>query len=180
MTFDLDTPRLHLRPIDTDDLEEVLRLWTDPDVRRFLWDDIVISTDRVVTEINRSIASFYIYRFGIWALSLLPDPRIIGFCGLRRFGDSTDVELLYGLYPQYWHHGLAAEASRAVLRYGFERLDLERIYAGSDPPNSASRKLIERLGMTFVKRLRINERDADYFAITWSEYQSSAPGLLGQ
>jgi [ribosomal protein S5]-alanine N-acetyltransferase len=162
MTFDLDTPRLHLRPIDTDDLEEVLRLWTDPDVRRFLWDDIVISTDRVVTEINRSIASFYIYRFGIWVLSLLPDARIIGFCGLRRFGDSTDVELLYGLYPQYWHQGLAAEASRAVLRYGFERcgsMNSMRITLQSRGPNfnpahrarSANEGLAQRADSAILK-----------------------------
>jgi RimJ/RimL family protein N-acetyltransferase len=175
MNFDIETARLRLRPIDTDDLEDLHHLWTDAEVRRFLWDDIMIPADRVVTEINRSIASFYIYQFGIWALSLLPDPRIIGFCGLRRFGDSTDVELLYALYPQYWHQGLAAEASRAVLRYGFEQLNLHSIYAGSDPPNTASQTLMKRLGMIFVKRLRINDLDADYFAITRSEFLAGAP-----
>jgi ribosomal-protein-alanine N-acetyltransferase len=179
MDLVLETPRLQLRPIGPDDLEVLHRLWTDPDVRRFLWDDIVIPVDRVVTEIDRSIASFYIDKFGLWAVSQRDDADVIGFCGLRRFGGGTDVELLYGLYPRYWHQGLATEASRAVLHYGFAQFALERIYAGSDPPNAASQQVMQRLGMTYSKRLKINGLDADYFAITRTEFSADVRNALG-
>jgi ribosomal-protein-alanine N-acetyltransferase len=169
----LETLRLRLRPIDGSDLEELYRLWTDPDVRRFLWDDNIIPIDRVAAEIDRSIASFRSHHFGLWALSIKGESEIIGFCGLRHFGDGSDVELLYGLYGQYWHQGLATEAGREVLRYGFERLDLPRIYAGSDPPNRASQAVMARLGMRFSKRLKINDLDADYFAIQRQDFLAS-------
>jgi len=178
MDFQLETQRLKLRPIAACDIEELHRLWIDPEVRRFLWDDVVISIECVTNEIDRSIDSFINEAFGLWALSTRASNEIIGFCGLRRFGSDADVELLYGLLPSHWHQGLATEASHAVLEYGFARLGLDLIYAGSDPPNTASQNVMQRLGMSFMKRIKINDLDADYFAISRHAFLSqcaSAP-----
>ena len=57
------TPRLRLRPLRLDDLDDLYRLWVDRGVRRYLWDDRVISRERARTEIERSIGSFEIERF---------------------------------------------------------------------------------------------------------------------
>jgi ribosomal-protein-alanine N-acetyltransferase len=55
MSFELQTARLVLRPITTDDIDALHALWTNADVRRYLWDDIVIDLEHAATEINCSI-----------------------------------------------------------------------------------------------------------------------------
>ena len=89
----------------------------------------------------------------------------IGFCGLREFDDPPQVEILYALLPAHWHQGLATEASREVLRYAFEELGLDRVYAGADPPNETSFRVMERLGMTFDSRRVIHGLEAVYYRL---------------
>jgi RimJ/RimL family protein N-acetyltransferase len=174
MAFELQTARLKMRPITTDDIDELHALWTNADVRRYLWDDVVIDTDRAQTEINYSIASFYIYRFGLWAITLKGSSPIIGFCGLRRFGDPPQTELIYGLHPDHWHQGLATEAAQEVLRYGFEELEMEKIYAGRDLPNMASQAVIQRLGMSDAHPMQVRGREAEYCSISRASFSTNA------
>ncbi len=65
--------------------------------------------------------------------------------------DAPDVELYYGLERAAWGGGLATEASRAVLRYAFDVLALERVWIRTDGPNAASVAVMERLGATYVR-----------------------------
>jgi RimJ/RimL family protein N-acetyltransferase len=74
---------------------------------------------------------------------------VIGFCGLRRLDDASGVELLYGIAPAHWGRGLATEVAFAVLRYGFEEAGLGRILGIADKENAASRRVLEKIGMTF-------------------------------
>jgi [ribosomal protein S5]-alanine N-acetyltransferase len=174
MAFQLQTTRLAMRPITTDDIDVLHALWTNADVRRYLWDDIVIHLERAATEINYSIASFYIYKFGLWAITLKASGQIIGFCGLRRFGNPPETELLYGLHPDHWHQGYATEASREILRYGFEVLEHEKIYAGRDLPNTPSQAVMQRLGMSEPRPIEVRGREAEYCSITRKAFAALA------
>lgn len=73
-------------------------------------------------------------------------------------------------------HGLASEAARACLRYGFEELKLERIYALADPGNTGSHRVMERVGMTYDKteyyKDDLYEGDLVYYIIERNDYQS--------
>ncbi len=95
--------------------------------------------------------------------------QLIGFCGLRFIDETPEIEILYGLWPEFWRKGFATEAARAVLRYGFEVCGLDRIVAGADPPNSASLRVMERLGMKFDRQDRRNELEVIYYALTREE-----------
>src|SRR5262245_27123082 len=177
----IETERLALCPVVTDDIDELHRLWIDPGVRKFLWDDQVIPRETAVAVVESSIDSFAAHGFGLWAICFKNDPGLIGFGGLRLItedggentedgGENTEdgsekaeVELLYGVAPENWGKGIAPEAARAVLRYGFEELNLERIYAGADPPNAASFRVIEKLGMKFARKTVINGLEAVYY-----------------
>jgi len=170
--FEIDTPRLHLRPIDSTDLTELHNLWTDADVRRYLWDDVVITVEQARDVIIASAELFERRGFGFWALRPASASKIIGFCGLRLF-DQQDVELLYGLYPEFWGQGLATEAGHAVLSFGFAAANLHRIYAGADPPNAASFRVMKRLGMNFARRIRANGPIAIYYSIDRSDFRFS-------
>jgi len=161
----IDTARLRLRPYRERDLDALHALWTDPDVRRYLWDDTLI--DRAVAEstMRTSMASTAEHGFGHWAVCPAGADALIGFCGLMFIDDTRDVELLYGLAPQHWHQGLATEAASAMLRFGFEEYGFERVYAITDYPNTASAAVMRRLGMQFEKRFLHHELDSVRYLI---------------
>jgi ribosomal-protein-alanine N-acetyltransferase len=168
----IDTARLRLRPYRDSDVDALHRLWTDPDVRRYLWDDKVIAHDVAAETMRASMTSTAQHGFGHWAVCLSGHDELIGFCGLKFLDDIPEVELLYGLAPAYWHRGLATEAAHAMLRFGFETIGLTRIYAITDTPNTASAAVMQRLGMQFEKRFEHNGLDSVRYVITREQFHS--------
>ncbi len=145
--FVLETSRLTLRPVRPVDADELLAIFTDPDVRRFLLDDEVVGGEWVEDEVRRSDALFRELGCGLWTIRLRGAAPIVGFVGFRHFFDPPELQLLYGLTPSHWRRGLATEAATAVVRYAFRELGFERVDAATDLPNVASIGVMERLGM---------------------------------
>ena len=125
-------------------------LWTHPEVRRFFWDDEVIPYERAETAVRGSIRDRERYGFGLWVAEG-DDGTLLGFCGLRHLDDEPAVEVLYGVSPEEWGRGLATEMAAAMLRHGFERANLTRILGIVDDENTASRRVLEKVGMTFER-----------------------------
>jgi [ribosomal protein S5]-alanine N-acetyltransferase len=150
----LETARLVLRPLAETELDAVHRVSNDPQVRRYLWDDQPVSRAAVEGVISRSLEAFAEGGFGLFGVRLRDgDGELVGYCGLLHLGVTERVELLYALLPDWWGRGLATEAARACLRFAFEEAGLESVVAGTDPPNSASLRVIEKLGMRPVGEL---------------------------
>jgi RimJ/RimL family protein N-acetyltransferase len=118
-------------------------------VRRFLWDAREISREEAEEVLRAGVDSFARNGFGFWGVRPTGNEELIGFCGLRFIGDSPDVEILYGIHPRLWGRGFATEAARAVVAWAFRETRLPRIFAGADPPNAASLRVMEKLGMRF-------------------------------
>ena len=78
----VETARLTLVPFSLDDVDALHRLWTDPDVRRYLWDDVVISRDRAEETVLNSIESAGRSGAGLWVARSRPGAELVGFCGL--------------------------------------------------------------------------------------------------
>ena len=116
----LETERLILRPWSLDDIDALHQVWTDPQVRRYLWDDEVISRQRAAAAVEDGVAAANRNGVGLWCVLPKPAGALAGFCGFRYIDDAPDIELLYGLLPDYWGQGLATEAARAALAYGFD------------------------------------------------------------
>jgi ribosomal-protein-alanine N-acetyltransferase len=162
----IETSRLFLRPVTSTDLDDLHRLWIDPDVRKYLWDDEIISRQLVASIIDRSIALFAENGFGLWLAFHRETNALAGFCGFWYFHEPPELQLLFGVAPDYWGKGLATEMTVAMIHYGFEELGFSRIIASADAPNVASIKVMEKAGMRFEKRAEIDGRDTVYFAIT--------------
>jgi RimJ/RimL family protein N-acetyltransferase len=145
----LHTPRLRLRPFAPGDVDTLHAHWTDPDVRRWLWDGNVIAREQAVAIVEESVAAFERRRFGFWVIEA--DATFVGFTGLRAIPDAEDIELYYGLEPAHWGRGYATEASGAILRHGFEVAGLDPIYIRTDGPNLASVEVMKRLGAEYVR-----------------------------
>jgi [ribosomal protein S5]-alanine N-acetyltransferase len=150
-TAAIDTDRLRLRPYRPGDLDTLHRLWTDPQVRRYLWDDEVISRADAEAAMRATMACTAEHGFGHWAVCVAGAPELIGFCGFR-FLAPPEVELLYGLAPAHWGKGLATEAARAMLHFGFTSAGFARVYAITEVANTASVAVMQRLGMQLEAR----------------------------
>jgi RimJ/RimL family protein N-acetyltransferase len=146
------TARCELRPVSAGDAAELHALWTAPGVRRFLWDDEIIPLEQTADAIRTSEALFRDHRFGLWAARLQGEAPIAGFAGLWPFRDPPEFELLYGVAEAHWGRGLAVEASRAVLDYCRDALSMTRLRASTDAGNTASVRVLDRLGFTPVRR----------------------------
>jgi len=153
------------RPTDAD-LEPVLAHWNDPDVRRYLWDDAPVARETARAVLAASAADFARAGFGLWIVEV-PPATFGGVCGLRPVGDTADLEVLYSLAPALWGRGLATEAARAVVAWAFAGLGLARVLGGVDAPNVASRRVLEKIGMTPLEDGPVGEGSpVSYFAVT--------------
>ncbi len=143
----LSTERLSLRPVTADDHAALLAHWTQPDVRRFLFDDAVLSAAEVTETIEESVRDFAASGYGIWFLELGSRAGLVGTAGFRPLEESG-LEIFYSLAPGAWGHGYATEAARAVVEYGLGPLGLPEVLAEVDEGNTASVAVVKRLGMT--------------------------------
>lgn len=177
----LETKRLLLRPLTGDDLEFVFRHFSDPEVNRYLLDDDPVTT----REQARAIIDFYLppagKPFNRWVIARKPDGRPIGTCGYHQWQRRhRRAEIGYDLEKASWRQGYATEALRAVLRHGFERMDLNRVEAMVHPENTASVRVLERLGFRKEGLLRQSVCQGNVYHDHWllallkAEWASSA------
>ena len=146
------TARLTLRPITGDDAGLLHAMWIDPAVRRYLWDDVVITPERAEEMVEAMVAGGRRNGRGLWLVYERDNPDPMGFAGFLPRAEAGQGALIYGLLPRAWGRGYATESARAVCEYGFGTLALEKIVASVDVPNAASIRVLERLGMQFVQR----------------------------
>lgn len=172
--LELDTPRLRLRPCTAADVDALLALWTDPQVRRWLWDDVVIDRATAAERVAASDASFAAAGWGQWAIEPRERGALLGAVGLIEIDPAVGPELVYALHPAHQGRGYATEASRAVLAHAFGTLGLARIPGRTDTPNRQSARVLERLGMRFEGEQSVSGRPTLCYAIT--REQLVAPG----
>jgi ribosomal-protein-alanine N-acetyltransferase len=169
--FPLATPRLRLRPAEDGDVDALHALWTDPDVRRWLWDDVVIERATAAERVAASRASFARSGFGHWIVTRAGDGAWLGSVGLVELDPEVGPEVLFAFHPRHWGHGYATEASRAVLAHGFGHCGLARVVGRTDAPNQASARVLERLGMDFEGERAIAGRPTRCYALAREAFE---------
>ena len=146
----LETERLLLRRWKDSDREPFAKLNANPRVMEFLPGCLTRKeSDQMVDRIE---SNFENYGFGLFAAELKETAAFIGFIGLHTATFQAHftpcVEIGWRIAAPYWGKGLAPEGSRAVIQFAFERLKLESLVSFTAPENVASRRLMEKLGMT--------------------------------
>jgi ribosomal-protein-alanine N-acetyltransferase len=170
---ELRTARLVLRAFAPADEAALVALWNDPDVGRFLWDGRPVPAARVRIQIAETGEALAAGGIGLYTVRLRDAPdAVIGAAGLARIGGQAEPELLYALYPAYWERGLATEAAAEILRVALEVVGLPLVRAGADPPNVASFRVMERLGMEYERTATIGALPVRYYV---TRGQSSTP-----
>lgn len=147
---ELITERLRLVPVRLAELSRLHLHWIAPQVRRYLWDDRLITQDDVWDAIGDSLELEISIGLGLTCIFERSSKQFVGVAGLMqlpRGNTPTEPEIIYSLEPVFWGHGYATEASIAVLRYAFDTIGLPRVLGAADPPNTRSLKLLQRLQM---------------------------------
>jgi ribosomal-protein-alanine N-acetyltransferase len=149
MAIILETSRLSLRHLERNDLNDLYKLYGDPEIRKYF-------PERVLTLAEtREHLEWYMDgprdhpELGLWATIHKETGKFIGRCGLLpwEIEGKQEVEIAYLLDKSFWHQGLATEAAQGLLQYGFEKLNLSRLICLMAPENSASQRVAQRVGM---------------------------------
>jgi len=147
------TARLRLRALREDDLEAVWSLYSDPRVAAYIGPHTLAE---VRAELRFDIAHQAQHGWALWALEDRSTGRFLGDCGLRPLEmRGPEVELGYDLQPDVWGCGLASEAARATVGLALGPLAIDRLIAVVKPGHLASRRVLEKAGLT-----RVGEREA--------------------
>ncbi len=162
----LTTRRLLLRPLTSDDLDALHAHWSVPEVGRWLFDDEAPSRKQTADELAKSCESFAGRGFGLWGVERTDGGPLVGACGLLPLPETGEVEILFSIQPGYWRRGYAEEASLVVLAWAFNEFGLERIVGLCDVPNEPSRRLLEKLGMSYEKREPIRGIDCFHYSLS--------------
>jgi RimJ/RimL family protein N-acetyltransferase len=160
----LETTRLLLRPFAANDLDDYTRLiFADAEVMRYLPQRDLAPRDRAERTIAVFTERWGENHFGVWAVTDKVTGEFIGHCGLGPVPEAGEIEVLYALGQAYWGRGIATEAARASVHFGFEQANLDRLIALAVPENIASRRVMEHLGFAY-------EKDAQYFGLDLVQY----------
>jgi RimJ/RimL family protein N-acetyltransferase len=155
MAIILETPRLILRHLVLDDLDELFALYSDPEIRRY-FPEGVLSLEETKEELEWFLNGHPEHpELGLWGTVHKDTGKFIGRCGLLpwEIDGILEVEIAYLINKDFWHQGLATEAAKGIMKYGFEKLNLPRLICLIDPENVASQRVAQKIGMVLEKEV---------------------------
>jgi ribosomal-protein-alanine N-acetyltransferase len=158
---------LRLRHQVIEDLEALWALYCNPEITKYIPD-----APRSRAEAQEEL-EWHRYghpqhpELGLWATIHKETGQFIGRCGLLPWTieGQSEVEVAYTIAQDYWGQGLATEAAKGILQYGFGQLNLSRLICLIDPANIASQRVAEKLGMILEKTVDGYEGDNTPFCV---------------
>lgn len=144
----LETERLYLREMDQSDFGSLCRILQDEAVM-YAYEGAFTESE-VQEWLDRQIARYRQYGFGLWASVLKGTDAMIGQCGLtmQPWKGREVLEVGYLFQKDYWHQGYATEAARACIQYAFEKLHADEVCSIIRDTNTASQNVAVRNGLT--------------------------------
>lgn len=158
----LETERLALRKLSSDDAEFILELLNEPSFIRNIGDKGVRTRDDAVKYIqNGPVASYERFGFGLYLVQLKGSGVPIGICGLLKRETLQDIDVGFAFLPKFWSKGYAVESAAAVMDHGRHVLGIGRIVAITAPENYGSIKVLEKIGLRFEGVIRLSEDEPE-------------------
>ncbi len=151
----LETERLLLTKIVPEFYADMFEYSSDPDVTKYLtWSchKTEKETERYIKLLQKKYQTGIFNDFG---LVHKESGKFIGTCGFTSFDyDKNTAEIGYVLNQSFWGHGLAAEAARCVMEFGFDSLSLSGFCAKCMEGNDSSMRVMQKIGMSFENMYR--------------------------
>lgn len=157
----LETERLYLREMNQSDFASLCRILKD-DETMYAYEG-AFSDDEVREWLDRQIARYQKWGFGLWAVILKDTNEMIGQCGLtmQNWKDDEVLEIGYLFERAHWHKGYASEAAKACKKYAFETLNASEVCSIIRDTNTASQNVAIRNGMTVKDKWTKHYRGMD-------------------
>jgi len=154
----IKTPRLYLRRLRTEDAEDLHLLNLDPDVIRHTGDGPFGSIEAAADFLER-YDQYEKYSCGRWAVITNDDKKFIGWCGLSYTPELDEYDIGFRFFKSAWGKGYATESARACIDFGFRNLKLHHIVGRAMKQNVASLKVLEKIGLKFIKPMVFSGHD---------------------
>ena len=161
----LETARLILRPFGKEDLNHLAELMANADFMRFSRGP---KTHEETAAFLETVIGWH--RAGSpspFAVVIRSDGVLVGYCGFlhQEVDGEKEIEIGYRLHPDYWNRGIATEAARRVRDHAFSDLELPRVISLIHYDNTPSRRVAEKIGMTFEKEILFRSFPTQVFAL---------------
>lgn len=148
----LTTPRLGFRSWRKRDIELAVSLWGDPEVVALIDSRGRLTRTQVREQLDREIENERAHGVQYWPFFLLAGGAFVGCAGLKPYAPEPGrFEMGFHLCRAHWSRGYATEAAGAIVGHAFGTLGLTSLLAGHNPMNHASRRVLEKLGFTWVR-----------------------------
>ena len=148
--------------METDDAAFMLTLLNEPSFVRNIGDRGVRTIADAESYITAGpLASYERFGFGLYIVQLKRSGASIGICGLLKRETLRDVDIGFAFLPRFWSRGYAFESAAAVREHARNDVGLQRLVAIVDPVNAGSIRVLEKLGFTFERMIRLGDEQKD-------------------
>lgn len=158
MKIIIETPRLILRELSTNDAQNFYELNLNPRVIEFTGDTAFASID----ESKNFLQNYSDYQkngFGRWVVIEKTTNEFLGWCGLKYDSEKNETDIGFRFFEKHWNKGFATESAKACLDYGFKELQLQSIVGRAMKNNLASIKVLEKIGMSYQKEINSGRKE---------------------
>jgi RimJ/RimL family protein N-acetyltransferase len=170
--MEIETPRLVLRRVTVDDVEELVRIHADPEITRFMgaWD-----RERALDWLDQVDHNWREHGYGRVAITDRASGQVLGRTGLMYLPQFSETELGWTLRRDQWGHGYATEAARACADWAFRDFELPYLTSLIEPGNERSIRVASRLGMTRLRDDVFADRPMIVHAVTRHSWVTPEP-----
>ena len=145
----LKTERIGFSTWKREDLSLATLLWGDADVTRYICAAGTFTPADIAARLETEVGNGEKYGLQYWPIFCLDSGDLIGCCGLRPRAED-EYEIGVHLRPEYWRQGCAVEAAQAVIGHAFSALGAKKLFAGHNPKNVGSAKVLGKLGFRYI------------------------------
>ena len=159
-----------MREFSVEDAASMFELNSDPEVLQFTGDKAFGSLEhaRIFLE---NYDQYALHGFGRWAVIQKSTGNFIGWCGLKYSATTDEVDIGFRFFKAVWNQGFATEAAEKCIQLGFEKFRIKRIIGRAMEANIASVKVLEKLGLRYLKSFNFDGEDGVIYEIVCNEKQ---------
>ena len=179
----IETGRLYLRPFETGDAQSLYHLNLDPLVLAFTG-DVPFESVRQAQQFIKNYDQYRKYGVGRMAVIEKDKDAFIGWCGLKysagtnEYGpdeyDAGEYDIGFRFFQSHWSRGFATESARACIAHGFKELGVSSIVGRAMKDNLASIRVLEKIGLRFLKSFDFEGREGVIYCIDRQDYLQPA------
>lgn len=161
----IETDRLLLRPRTSADRDASLRMQRDTEMMHYLGRGQPLPDEYFEQALERQARNLAGRGFAMVGMELKETGELMGVAGLQPLSATGEIEVGWWVWKEYWNRGFATEAAAACLEHAFGPFGLSRIVAITDPDNTPSIRVMEKLGMRYEGRRIARELEPRYPAV---------------